>query len=67
METPVGPYGAQSRLQQSVQLPQTEPSTPPEQNDAPDGGGAHVPTALPDAIVQVEEQQSLAFEHRSPA
>lgn len=32
----------------------------------PDGGAAHVPTVLPDAIVHVAEQQSEPFEQRSP-
>jgi hypothetical protein len=64
--TPVGPYGAQRRLQQSPQLPQSVPSTPSLQYVAPLGGGAHTPTFLPAGIVQFAEQQSVGLLHRSP-
>jgi hypothetical protein len=66
MDTPVGPYGAQSRLQQSLQAPQTVPSIPSLQNVGPLGAAPHVPTVLPDAIVHVPEQQSLSLAHKSP-
>jgi len=42
--TPLGAYGAQSRLQQPLHALHTVPSTPSEQNVAPDGGGAQVPS-----------------------
>ena len=64
--TPVGPYGAQRRLQQSPHPPQTVPSTPSEQYVAPEGGGAQEPTLLPGAMVHVAEQHSLPFEQMSP-
>ena len=63
--TPVGPNGAHSRLQQSPQLPQVMPSTPP-QNDGPVGGPSQVPTFLPVAIVHEPVQQSLSRAHTSP-
>jgi len=54
MSTPVGPYGAQSRLQQEPPHAVTDPlsavTTPPqtvpstiEQLEAPEGGWPHVP------------------------
>ena len=46
---------------------QTVPSTPAEQLVAPFGGGLHVPTLPPDAIVHVPEQQSVAFAQMSPS
>ncbi len=64
-KTPVCAYGAQRRLQQSPQLPQTVPSTPAEQNVGPDGGAAHVPTVLPAAMVHVPLQHSEPCEHAS--
>lgn len=54
--TPVGAYGAHSRLQQSVQEPHRVPSTPSVQNVGAVGGAAQVPSVLPCAIVQVPEQ-----------
>jgi hypothetical protein len=64
--TPDGPYGAQSRLQQSLQDPQTVPSTPPLQKLAPAGGAPQTPRVCPDAIVQTPPQQSAARAHESP-
>jgi hypothetical protein len=64
--TPVGPYGAQSRLQQPLQSPHRVPSTPSLQYVAPDGGAPQVPRTLPGAIVQIAEQQSVPAEHTSP-
>jgi hypothetical protein len=66
MSTPVGPYGAHRRLQQSPQLPHTVPSTASEQYVAPDGGEEHVPTVLPCAMLQTPEQHSVLAEQTSP-
>jgi len=65
MKTPVGPYGAHNRLQQSLQLPHTVPSTPSEQYVGADGGAAQVPSVFPVGMVHVEEQQSLSREQTS--
>jgi len=64
--TPVGPYGAQRRLQQPLQASHTVPSTPSEQYVAPLGGFAHVPSVLPAGMVQIPPQQSFGFEQASP-
>jgi hypothetical protein len=53
-----GPYGAQSRLQQSPQPLQTFPSMPPLQKLAPAGGAPQVPSVDPCAIVHTPPQQS---------
>jgi hypothetical protein len=42
------------------------PSTPPEQLVAPLGGGAHVPTVLPEAMVHPPVQQSVSRAQISP-
>ena len=63
--TPVEPYGAHSRLQQSVQLPQTMPSTPSLQYVGPDGGTPQVPSVFPAAMVHADEQHSLLREQTS--
>ena len=65
MKTPVAPYGAHTRLQQSLQLPQTVPSTPSLQNVGAEGGGAQVPRVLPAGMVHVDEQQSPLREQTS--
>jgi hypothetical protein len=63
----VGPKGAQRRLQQSLQVPQREPSTPrPLQFDAPLGGSPQVPTVAPVAMSQVPVQHSSARVQMSP-
>jgi len=49
-----------------VQSWHSEPSTEPLQNDAPAGGGAHVPTVAPLAIVQVPLQHSALRAQASP-
>jgi hypothetical protein len=64
--TPVGPYGAQRRLQQSPHPLQTFPSTPSWQYVEPAGAAAQVPTVLPLGTSQIEEQQSCAFVQMSP-
>lgn len=82
MRTCVGPHGAQSRLQQApphagkplsrnpaspafCELEQTTPSR--RLHCAPVGGGcAHVPNVLPDGIVQMPPQQSVACSQMSP-
>jgi hypothetical protein len=63
--TPVGPYGAHSRLQQSLQVPQTVPSMPSLQNVEPLGGAEQVPSVLPVAIVHLDEQHSESREQTS--
>jgi hypothetical protein len=63
--TPVGPYGAQRRLQQPLQASQTVPSTPSEQYVEP-LGVAQVPSVAPAAMLQIPPQQSLGFEQASP-
>jgi hypothetical protein len=71
--TPVGPYGAQRRLQHEPphvgavvpEAPQTVPSTI-EQLAEPAEGCPHVPYVLPLAIVQTPPQQSDGAEHTSP-
>lgn len=65
MNTPVGVYGAQRRLQQSLHDPHRVPSIPAEQNVGPDGGGAQVPSVLPWAIVHAPEQHCESREHTS--
>jgi hypothetical protein len=63
----VGPKGAQRRLQQSLQVPQREPSTPrPLQFEAPVGGSPQVPTVAPAAMSQVPVQHSSALVQMSP-
>jgi hypothetical protein len=62
-----GPYGAQSRLQQSPQPLQTFPSMPPLQKLAPAGGAPHVPSDWPWAMVQTPPQQSGPCVHVSPS
>jgi len=63
--TPVAAKGAQSRLQQLLQSPQTVPSIPPEQNVEPLGGGAQIPS-VPVPISQVPEQQVPLWLQTSP-
>jgi hypothetical protein len=65
MKTPVGPYGAHKRLQQSLQLPHVVPSTPSLQYVGAEGGAAQVPSFLPVGMVHVAEQQSLPLEQTS--
>ncbi len=77
IRTPVGPYGAQRRLQHEpphagsgpvaavTTPPQTVPSTI-EQLAAPEGGWPHVPYSCPAAIVQSPPQQSDGDPHASP-
>ena len=66
-KTPVGPKGAQSRLQQSLHVPQRAPSTPrPLQLEDPDGGSPQVPAAAPEAMSQRPVQQSSARVQMSP-
>jgi hypothetical protein len=48
-----------------LQPPHTVPSTAALQYVAPLGGGPQVPSVLPAAIVQVDEQQSKSFEQTS--
>jgi hypothetical protein len=64
--TPLLPKGAQSRLQQSLQLSQTVPSTPPLQYVDPVGGAPHVPSVAPAATLQVPPQQSAGLAQASP-
>jgi hypothetical protein len=49
-----------------LQAPHTVPSTPPLQKLAPVGGGPHVPTVAPAAMLQLPPQQSEAIEQTSP-
>jgi hypothetical protein len=66
MFTPVGPYGAQSRLQQLPQLPpgQRLPSTPVQLIAPLDGWlqtpGLSAPTGCPFGAEQMPPQQSFA-------
>lgn len=66
-ETPVVPYGAQTRLQQSLHPVQTVPSTPPLQRVLPGIGVSHFPSVAPAATLQTPPQQSRGFEHASPS
>jgi hypothetical protein len=63
--TPVGPNGAHSRLQHSLQAPQVSPSSP-VQYVPPPAGRPQTPSFAPAAIVQTPPQQSPAFVHASP-
>lgn len=62
---PLGPNGAQSRLQQLPQPSHNVPSTPP-QSDEPVGGVAQVPTLAPAGMSHAPEQQSAACAQTSP-
>jgi hypothetical protein len=73
--TPVGPYGAQRRLQHAPPQAGTVPpvTTPPQtvpstwlQLLAPPGGGPHVPYRLPATGVHTPVQQSPLLPHVSP-
>jgi hypothetical protein len=59
-------YGSQTRLQQSLHVPQSVPSTLPLQSDAPAGGMPQVPLSAPAALLHAPPQQSVAFTHTSP-
>jgi hypothetical protein len=63
--TPVGPKGAQSRLQQSPQSLHVTPSTP-VQFAAADVGKPQVPVVAPFAMLQMLLQQSVGREQMSP-
>jgi hypothetical protein len=81
--TPVGPHGAQARLQQPPphcgsppSIVTTPPSTPPPpqimpsvipQLAAPPGGVPQVPSVWPLGTVQIPLQQSAPVEHASDA
>src|SRR5258708_34746940 len=58
-------YGAHRRLQHSLHIWQSVPSTPPWQNDGPVGGGPHVPTPFI-AMLHVPPQHSALALHVSP-
>src|SRR5579859_4032785 len=73
---PVGPYGAQSRLQHDpphagmppspvISVPHTVPSTV-EQFDDPLAGCEQVPRIAPAAMLQMPPQQSVPSAHTSP-
>jgi hypothetical protein len=80
--TPVGPHGAQLRLQHppphwgtplSKKTTPPSPALPPQRTPSgiwqlaePLGGGPHVPSVCPDATLQVPVQQSLAVWQASP-
>jgi hypothetical protein len=64
--TPVGPYGAQSRLQHPLQASQSVPSTPSLQFVAPAAGAEQMPSVAPCAMLQMPPQQSNEFAHVSP-
>jgi hypothetical protein len=64
--TPVGPYGAQRRLQHPLQASHSVPSTPSLQYVAPLGTGPHFPSVAPVAIWQIPLQQEGEFEQVSP-
>src|SRR5262249_5585103 len=80
--TPVGPYGAQRRLQQPPPhegIPASFVTTPPSapapaqsmpstsvQFAAPAGGWAHVPSVAPFGMVQTPAQQSVGCAQTSP-
>jgi hypothetical protein len=65
-DTPVVPYGTQTRLQQSPHPEQTVPSTPPLQRVLPGAGVEHRPSVAPDATLQMPPQQSAGLEQTSP-
>jgi hypothetical protein len=65
MVTPLGPNGAQSRLQHWLQPLHTMPSTPP-QKLGPVGGVRHTPTAAPLALTHSAVQHSSLREQMSP-
>src|SRR5260370_22319840 len=65
--TPVGPYGAQSRLQQLLQPSHTVPSTPPLQYDGPVGAAPHAPTVAPSGTTQKPPQHWVDEAQASPA
>jgi hypothetical protein len=64
--TPVGPYGAQSRLQHPLQASQSVPSTPALQYVAPVGGAPHLPSVAPCAMTQMPLQQEGESAQESP-
>jgi hypothetical protein len=64
-KTPVGPYGAQRRLQHSPQPLHTWPSTTPH-FAGPVGGSAQVPSTPLALTLQIPEQQSLSRLQASP-
>jgi hypothetical protein len=82
MSTPVGPHGAQARLQHApphagrppsytpVPLvpvpPQSCPSCRPQLAGPPGDDVAHVPSVCPAAVVQTPVQQSALVAHASP-
>src|SRR6185437_13853607 len=77
MRTPVGPYGAQRRLQQApphAGMPPSPRTAPPAQSmpsvrlqlAEPVASGAQVPFVAPAAMVQVPLQQSALSEQTSP-
>jgi hypothetical protein len=66
-DAPLVPYGAHTRLQQSLQVLQTVPSTPPLQRVLPGWGVSQRPSVAPAATLQTPPQQSRGFEQTSPS
>src|SRR5262249_5555834 len=77
MRTPVGPHGAQERLQHAPPhwgMPPSVTTWPSEQTmpstrlhcAPPDGGWLHPPKIAPGALLQMPPQQSLGWVQMSP-